>query len=104
MLRPHASWLLTGDSPEHSAAKLGVFVNHAVTMMHAALASVAVVHMICCADGKGCYFLAFVQLFEKYGTLIERYTALIEKVSALIGLTMLNAEPLSGRLYGMSWL
>eukprot|EP01052_Picozoa_sp_SAG31_P061676 SAG31_NODE_20742_length_566_cov_1.117773_1_plen_70_part_10 len=34
--------------------------------------------------GKGCYFLAFVQLFEKYGTLIERYTALIEKVSALI--------------------
>eukprot|EP01052_Picozoa_sp_SAG31_P038813 SAG31_NODE_5257_length_2647_cov_1.852433_3_plen_158_part_00 len=34
--------------------------------------------------GKGCYFLVFVQLFEKYGTLIERYTALIEKVSALI--------------------
>ena len=32
------------------------------------------------------YFLVFVQLFEKYGTLIERYTALIEKVSALIGL------------------
>ena len=31
------------------------------------------------------YFLVFVQLFEKYGTLIERYTALIEKVSALIG-------------------
>eukprot|EP01052_Picozoa_sp_SAG31_P048634 SAG31_NODE_10262_length_1163_cov_1.505639_1_plen_348_part_01 len=30
--------------------------------------------------GKGCYFLVFVQLFEKYGTLIERYTALIEKV------------------------
>eukprot|EP01052_Picozoa_sp_SAG31_P006174 SAG31_NODE_281_length_18584_cov_10.762564_13_plen_121_part_00 len=30
------------------------------------------------------YFLVFVQLFEKYGTLIERYTALIEKVSALI--------------------
>eukprot|EP01052_Picozoa_sp_SAG31_P061129 SAG31_NODE_20235_length_580_cov_1.216216_1_plen_88_part_10 len=29
------------------------------------------------------YFLVFVQLFEKYGTLIERYTALIEKVSAL---------------------
>eukprot|EP01052_Picozoa_sp_SAG31_P009184 SAG31_NODE_478_length_15144_cov_15.165769_6_plen_204_part_00 len=28
------------------------------------------------------YFLVFVQLFEKYGTLIERYTALIEKVSA----------------------
>eukprot|EP01052_Picozoa_sp_SAG31_P004240 SAG31_NODE_174_length_21353_cov_23.387974_10_plen_316_part_00 len=27
------------------------------------------------------YFLVFVQLFEKYGTLIERYTALIEKVS-----------------------
>eukprot|EP01052_Picozoa_sp_SAG31_P030807 SAG31_NODE_3196_length_4567_cov_4.393465_1_plen_142_part_00 len=32
------------------------------------------------------YFLVFVQLFEKYGTLIERYTALIEKVSALIAL------------------
>eukprot|EP01052_Picozoa_sp_SAG31_P036047 SAG31_NODE_4439_length_3228_cov_1.409076_6_plen_127_part_00 len=31
------------------------------------------------------YFLAFVQLLEKYVTLIERYTALIEKVSALIG-------------------
>eukprot|EP01052_Picozoa_sp_SAG31_P059448 SAG31_NODE_18747_length_624_cov_0.880000_1_plen_73_part_10 len=31
--------------------------------------------------GKGCYFLVFVQLFEKYGTLIERNTALIEKVS-----------------------
>eukprot|EP01052_Picozoa_sp_SAG31_P042272 SAG31_NODE_6664_length_1934_cov_1.401635_1_plen_367_part_10 len=29
------------------------------------------------------YFLVFVQLFEKYGTLIERYTALIEKVCAL---------------------
>eukprot|EP01052_Picozoa_sp_SAG31_P000885 SAG31_NODE_27_length_32731_cov_1443.130393_28_plen_236_part_00 len=26
------------------------------------------------------YFLVFVQLFEKYGTLIERHTALIEKV------------------------
>eukprot|EP01052_Picozoa_sp_SAG31_P032815 SAG31_NODE_3638_length_4034_cov_4.484371_2_plen_142_part_00 len=35
-------------------------------------------------EGKGCYFLVFVQLFEKYGTFIERYTALIEKVSALI--------------------
>eukprot|EP01052_Picozoa_sp_SAG31_P014223 SAG31_NODE_875_length_11316_cov_8.924044_12_plen_136_part_00 len=34
--------------------------------------------------GKGCYFLVYVQLFEKCGTLIERYTALIEKVSALI--------------------
>eukprot|EP01052_Picozoa_sp_SAG31_P033804 SAG31_NODE_3867_length_3800_cov_23.537422_6_plen_176_part_00 len=32
-------------------------------------------------DGEGCYFLVFVQLFEKYGTLIERNTALIEKVS-----------------------
>eukprot|EP01052_Picozoa_sp_SAG31_P031950 SAG31_NODE_3449_length_4257_cov_2.277297_4_plen_99_part_00 len=32
-------------------------------------------------DGKGCYFLVFVQLFEKYGTLMERNTALIEKVS-----------------------
>eukprot|EP01052_Picozoa_sp_SAG31_P021767 SAG31_NODE_1699_length_7499_cov_5.315135_10_plen_122_part_00 len=28
-----------------------------------------------------CYFLVFVQLFEKYGTLVERNTALIEKVS-----------------------
>eukprot|EP01052_Picozoa_sp_SAG31_P035126 SAG31_NODE_4199_length_3480_cov_4.559302_4_plen_172_part_00 len=27
------------------------------------------------------YFLVFVQLLERYGTLIERYTALIEKVS-----------------------
>eukprot|EP01052_Picozoa_sp_SAG31_P020541 SAG31_NODE_1549_length_7913_cov_8.822882_1_plen_197_part_00 len=36
--------------------------------------------------GKGCYFLVFVQLLEKYGTLIERYAALIEKVSALIGI------------------
>eukprot|EP01052_Picozoa_sp_SAG31_P002883 SAG31_NODE_104_length_25069_cov_12.917144_22_plen_101_part_00 len=26
--------------------------------------------------GKGCYFLVFVQLFEKYGTLIEGNTAL----------------------------
>eukprot|EP01052_Picozoa_sp_SAG31_P025587 SAG31_NODE_2251_length_6082_cov_2.050643_3_plen_409_part_00 len=31
--------------------------------------------------GEGCYFLVFVQLFEKYGTLIERNTALIERVS-----------------------
>eukprot|EP01052_Picozoa_sp_SAG31_P036857 SAG31_NODE_4661_length_3058_cov_2.518756_1_plen_198_part_00 len=31
--------------------------------------------------GTGCYFLVFVQLFEKYGTLIERNTKLIEKVS-----------------------
>eukprot|EP01052_Picozoa_sp_SAG31_P019299 SAG31_NODE_1401_length_8497_cov_4.386640_6_plen_91_part_00 len=30
--------------------------------------------------GKGCYFLVFVQLFEKCGTSIERNTALIEKV------------------------
>eukprot|EP01052_Picozoa_sp_SAG31_P017517 SAG31_NODE_1201_length_9418_cov_3.410881_2_plen_356_part_00 len=37
--------------------------------------------------GKGCYFLAFVQRLEKYGTLIERNLALIEKVSALIGKT-----------------
>eukprot|EP01052_Picozoa_sp_SAG31_P007780 SAG31_NODE_377_length_16533_cov_99.867957_3_plen_92_part_00 len=35
--------------------------------------------------GKGCYFLVFVQLFEKYGTLIERNTALIEKVSPCSG-------------------
>eukprot|EP01052_Picozoa_sp_SAG31_P020940 SAG31_NODE_1596_length_7800_cov_4.335801_6_plen_422_part_00 len=32
-------------------------------------------------SGEGCYFLVFVQLFEKYGTLIERNRALIEKVS-----------------------
>eukprot|EP01052_Picozoa_sp_SAG31_P024586 SAG31_NODE_2102_length_6442_cov_1.702507_2_plen_1015_part_00 len=31
------------------------------------------------------YFLVFVQLLEKYGTLIERYTALIEKVSPCKG-------------------
>eukprot|EP01052_Picozoa_sp_SAG31_P004859 SAG31_NODE_206_length_20335_cov_17.910160_12_plen_115_part_00 len=30
------------------------------------------------------YFLVFVQILEKYGTLIEIYTALIEKVSAFI--------------------
>eukprot|EP01052_Picozoa_sp_SAG31_P038674 SAG31_NODE_5214_length_2671_cov_1.306376_2_plen_100_part_00 len=36
------------------------------------------------------YFLVFVQLFEKYGTLIERYTALIEKVSALTVPTVTN--------------
>eukprot|EP01052_Picozoa_sp_SAG31_P023021 SAG31_NODE_1864_length_7036_cov_3.477584_7_plen_140_part_00 len=30
------------------------------------------------------YFLVFVRLSEKYGTLIERYTALIEKVSPCI--------------------
>eukprot|EP01052_Picozoa_sp_SAG31_P021378 SAG31_NODE_1649_length_7638_cov_19.225096_5_plen_134_part_00 len=35
--------------------------------------------------GEGCYFLVFVQLFEKYGTLIERFTALIEKVSPCSG-------------------
>eukprot|EP01052_Picozoa_sp_SAG31_P017791 SAG31_NODE_1232_length_9211_cov_31.167581_5_plen_168_part_00 len=35
--------------------------------------------------GEGCYFLVFVRLFEKHGTLIERNTALIEKVSTLIG-------------------
>eukprot|EP01052_Picozoa_sp_SAG31_P020477 SAG31_NODE_1542_length_7951_cov_4.038844_3_plen_189_part_00 len=34
---------------------------------------------------KGCYFLDFVQLFEKHGTLIERCTALIEKVSSFRG-------------------
>eukprot|EP01052_Picozoa_sp_SAG31_P025337 SAG31_NODE_2215_length_6172_cov_3.268730_2_plen_166_part_00 len=32
-------------------------------------------------QGEGCYFLVYVQLFEKHGTLIERNTALIEKVS-----------------------
>eukprot|EP01052_Picozoa_sp_SAG31_P029972 SAG31_NODE_3032_length_4764_cov_2.873526_1_plen_161_part_00 len=32
-------------------------------------------------DGKRSYFLVFVQLFEKDGTLIERNAALIEKVS-----------------------
>eukprot|EP01052_Picozoa_sp_SAG31_P050511 SAG31_NODE_11559_length_1017_cov_10.470588_1_plen_182_part_01 len=37
------------------------------------------------ADGEGCYFLVFVQLFEKYGTLIERNTALIDKVSPCRG-------------------
>eukprot|EP01052_Picozoa_sp_SAG31_P030742 SAG31_NODE_3180_length_4582_cov_2.985501_4_plen_57_part_00 len=35
-------------------------------------------------QGKGCYFLVFVQLLYKCGTLIERYTALIEKVSLCI--------------------
>eukprot|EP01052_Picozoa_sp_SAG31_P030263 SAG31_NODE_3090_length_4687_cov_4.344377_2_plen_242_part_00 len=35
-------------------------------------------------QGKRCYFLVFVQLFDRCGTLIERNTALIEKVSALI--------------------
>eukprot|EP01052_Picozoa_sp_SAG31_P014155 SAG31_NODE_870_length_11338_cov_14.525047_7_plen_182_part_00 len=39
--------------------------------------------------GAGCYFLVFVQLFEKYGTSIERNTALIEKVS-----------PCSARVFG----
>lgn len=34
-----------------------------------------------CGEG-GCYFLVFVHLFEKYGTLIETCTALIEKVSS----------------------
>eukprot|EP01052_Picozoa_sp_SAG31_P034296 SAG31_NODE_3989_length_3681_cov_6.728042_2_plen_321_part_00 len=38
--------------------------------------------------GKGGYFLVFVQLSEKHGTLIERYTALIEKVSVLIVLVI----------------
>eukprot|EP01052_Picozoa_sp_SAG31_P028573 SAG31_NODE_2770_length_5116_cov_3.834164_6_plen_188_part_00 len=38
------------------------------------------------------YFLVFVQLFEKYGTLIERYTALIEKVPALIGFAGANVS------------
>eukprot|EP01052_Picozoa_sp_SAG31_P008331 SAG31_NODE_418_length_15893_cov_5.433899_16_plen_82_part_00 len=33
------------------------------------------------ADGKDCFFLVFVQLFEKYGALIEINAALIEKVS-----------------------
>eukprot|EP01052_Picozoa_sp_SAG31_P037538 SAG31_NODE_4864_length_2900_cov_1.249554_2_plen_110_part_00 len=33
------------------------------------------------STGKGCCFLVFVQLFEKYGTLIERNAALIEKVA-----------------------
>eukprot|EP01052_Picozoa_sp_SAG31_P013198 SAG31_NODE_789_length_12087_cov_5.727227_5_plen_66_part_00 len=32
-------------------------------------------------SGEGCYFLVFVQLLEKYGTLIVRNTTLIEKVS-----------------------
>ena len=43
------------------------------------------------------YFLVFVQLFEKYGTLIERYTALIEKVSALTVVRgmIVAREPLS---------
>eukprot|EP01052_Picozoa_sp_SAG31_P017069 SAG31_NODE_1153_length_9640_cov_2.830206_10_plen_127_part_00 len=33
---------------------------------------------------RGGYFLVFVQLLEKYGTLIQRNTALIENVPALI--------------------
>eukprot|EP01052_Picozoa_sp_SAG31_P001745 SAG31_NODE_59_length_29571_cov_20.443506_5_plen_79_part_00 len=36
------------------------------------------------AEVRG-YFLVFVQLLEKYGTLIEINTALIEKVSPCIG-------------------
>eukprot|EP01052_Picozoa_sp_SAG31_P030044 SAG31_NODE_3047_length_4749_cov_3.010968_3_plen_209_part_00 len=48
--------------------------------------------------GKGCYFLVFVQLFEKYGTLIQRYTALIEKVSALIVLRVITGSTTNGRL------
>eukprot|EP01052_Picozoa_sp_SAG31_P035493 SAG31_NODE_4291_length_3376_cov_1.344522_2_plen_294_part_00 len=43
--------------------------------------------------GKDCYFLVFVQLFEKDGTLIERNTALIEKVSALRGRRILPRPP-----------
>eukprot|EP01052_Picozoa_sp_SAG31_P027322 SAG31_NODE_2547_length_5528_cov_4.438202_3_plen_130_part_00 len=31
-------------------------------------------------NGKGCYFLVFVQLFEKCGTFIARCNALIEKM------------------------
>eukprot|EP01052_Picozoa_sp_SAG31_P003917 SAG31_NODE_155_length_22130_cov_9.540098_18_plen_135_part_00 len=43
-------------------------------------------------DGEGCYFLVFVQLFEKYGTLIERNTALIEKVSPCRALSRSRAD------------
>eukprot|EP01052_Picozoa_sp_SAG31_P029357 SAG31_NODE_2912_length_4920_cov_3.413192_1_plen_147_part_00 len=35
-------------------------------------------------EGERGYFLVFVQLFEKYGTLVERNAALIEKVSPCI--------------------
>eukprot|EP01052_Picozoa_sp_SAG31_P010874 SAG31_NODE_605_length_13628_cov_24.848030_1_plen_177_part_00 len=43
-------------------------------------------------SGKGCYFLIFVQLFEKYGTLIERNAALIEKVSPCSDLQLARDE------------
>eukprot|EP01052_Picozoa_sp_SAG31_P018854 SAG31_NODE_1352_length_8668_cov_38.573229_6_plen_198_part_00 len=42
--------------------------------------------------GGGCYFLGFVQLSEKYGTLIERYAALIEKVSPCRALSRHHRE------------
>eukprot|EP01052_Picozoa_sp_SAG31_P000729 SAG31_NODE_21_length_34109_cov_60.598824_13_plen_143_part_00 len=45
--------------------------------------------------GKGFYFLVFVQLFEKYGTLIERNTALIERVSSF---RRPGGEPVAGRV------
>eukprot|EP01052_Picozoa_sp_SAG31_P046510 SAG31_NODE_8926_length_1362_cov_1.548694_2_plen_372_part_00 len=54
--------------------------------------------------GERCYFLVFVQLFEKYGTLIERYTALIEKVPPCIAFRNLlpreGEQPLQEGLQG----
>eukprot|EP01052_Picozoa_sp_SAG31_P035080 SAG31_NODE_4186_length_3492_cov_1.799587_2_plen_390_part_00 len=50
--------------------------------------------------GTACYFLVFVQLFEKYGTLIERYTALIEKVSALL---VVSGLPQSAGVRWVKW-
>eukprot|EP01052_Picozoa_sp_SAG31_P021148 SAG31_NODE_1620_length_7725_cov_1.520850_6_plen_294_part_00 len=48
--------------------------------------------------GKGCYFLVFVQLFEKYGTLIERNTALIERVPSPCRATARSRPPDGGAI------
>eukprot|EP01052_Picozoa_sp_SAG31_P023679 SAG31_NODE_1968_length_6780_cov_1.940129_2_plen_125_part_00 len=54
----------------HAVLHLGDVIDGQDTL-HASLADLV----------RAVYFLLFVQLFEKYGTLIERNAALIEKVS-----------------------
>eukprot|EP01052_Picozoa_sp_SAG31_P030087 SAG31_NODE_3057_length_4736_cov_28.760190_4_plen_220_part_00 len=67
-LPPSVAWRMLSDSSQELPHRPNQF-------------SAAAAEFIFKESGKRSYFLVFVQLFEKYGTLIERNTALIEKVS-----------------------
>eukprot|EP01052_Picozoa_sp_SAG31_P021796 SAG31_NODE_1703_length_7495_cov_3.115062_2_plen_216_part_00 len=65
---------IVGDDPRGKTLGLIGFGRIGQTFAHKAIAAFGM-------KVRG-YFLVFVQLFEKNGTLIERHAALIEKVSA----------------------